>query len=416
MKLNKFTIFGILFIVIAILIFFSDTISNFIRPITEVFLMGSSKGKDILFFTILGIFCILSQSSFLNEKVFKGKNSYYLKLSIVLFFIIAILGIIIEIAMRYYLGIGQFTIFVAMVPDPTTTSIVHSHVYKSVIGTVISSAISNISMGIPIGIHMGDSLSPYVPKIANIIIIALPILFILQLASLKDRLYPTKIILIFASVCGLIGIIDGGFFSVPAIIGIFGMIYIYLDEYPINYYLAKVWYILKNRSMNIPKEEIDNSYLINATKEKVFIIHKYSLFGYKTFKRFFPYLFVFIIIVLRISISIIGTIPEYYEVDILNPSLDIDSKLGKYNILSDPTDNNNADVDVDVDVDQDNNNKNINTGPYDKNRIYRIISPEYNEMDLLNNLTKSLNNSCTSYSLSWNIYSYIADNNTNITN
>ncbi|MDR0900673.1 MAG: hypothetical protein LBM26_03345 [Methanobrevibacter sp.] len=408
MKINKYTLLGIIFIGIAILLFFSDTLASFIRPITGIFLMGSSKGKDILFFAILGIFLILSQSSFLNKKLFSLNNSYYLKLSIISSLIIAIFGLIIEIAMRYYLGIGQFTIFVTMIPDATTTSILHSHVYKSVVGNILNvfipniyqtisifvpiSTITSIPISIPLGIHTGDSLSPYVPKIANIIIIAIPILFAMQVASLKDRLYPTKIILIFSSTCGLIGIIDGGFFSVPFIIGLFGMLYVYFDEYPINYYLGRTWQVLKNRSIGFQIEDVETNYLMKNTREKVAIIHKQAIISYVTFKRIIPYIAVILIILLRIWISLIGTNTEYYELEVINPISELDSKFEKYNILS------------------------INeTQGKDQNKTLILISPEYNEMELLNNLTKTLNNSCTSYSLSWNVYSYINENNTNIT-
>ena len=39
----------------------TDIFNPIVRPITHIFLMGSSKGKDILFFGLLGIFLILPQ-------------------------------------------------------------------------------------------------------------------------------------------------------------------------------------------------------------------------------------------------------------------------------------------------------------------------------------------------------------------
>ncbi len=45
-----------------------------------------------------------------------------------------------------------------------------------------------------------------------------------------------------------------------------------------------------------------------------------------------------------------------------------------------------------------------------------LISPKYNEMELLNSLTKSLKNQGDAFSMSWNFYSYINSNNTNLTN
>jgi len=68
MKVNKNIIFGIVFIGLAIFILFNDSLNSIIRPITYIFLMGSSKGKDILFFGIFGAFMILSQIYKLNSK------------------------------------------------------------------------------------------------------------------------------------------------------------------------------------------------------------------------------------------------------------------------------------------------------------------------------------------------------------
>ena len=61
MKVNKTIIIGFLFILFAGIIFVTDIFNPIIRPITYLFLMGSSKGKDIIFFGLLGLFLILSQ-------------------------------------------------------------------------------------------------------------------------------------------------------------------------------------------------------------------------------------------------------------------------------------------------------------------------------------------------------------------
>ena len=61
MKLNKTIIAGLILIVFAGLIFVTDIFTPIIRPVTYLFLMGSSKGKDIIFFGLLGLFLILSQ-------------------------------------------------------------------------------------------------------------------------------------------------------------------------------------------------------------------------------------------------------------------------------------------------------------------------------------------------------------------
>ena len=55
MKLNKTIILGILLILFAGVIFITDIFNPIIRPVTYIFLMGSSKGKDIILFGLLGL-------------------------------------------------------------------------------------------------------------------------------------------------------------------------------------------------------------------------------------------------------------------------------------------------------------------------------------------------------------------------
>lgn len=385
MKIDKYTGIGILFIMVGVIIFFTDVLNPFIIPFTHLFLMGTSKGKDILFFTIFGLFLILSQlfeynTSFKDNKtvkkiksfkilsIFKLDKNTYIKISLLIFVTTAILGLILELIFRYQLGISPFTTFVAMSStDITTTSILHSHVYKSVIGNIISFTLSNISIGVPTGINTGDTLSQYVPNIANIIIVILPILFLTQLSSLKNRFGPSRLFLTFTSTCGLIGLFDGGFFSVPCIGGIYGMLLVYFDETGFDYYVAKL----------IRNKEIINKIIGNAT-----IIKKDKLISYKIFKQFIPHLFLILIIILRLSTAFLGSNPEYYEVVVMNPSATLDDvkiSLNNYSILS--------------------------IQENEKNIIIHISS-EYNEENLLNNLIKSLDGKSSKYSMTWNSFTY----------
>ncbi|MCL2115128.1 MAG: hypothetical protein FWH29_02780 [Methanobrevibacter sp.] len=386
MKLSKYSLMGIISILLAILIFFSN-LDILIRPFTQIFLMGSSKGKDILFFGILGLFLILIQifeyesnnsmtnsykakndiitkifsfkiiNKFLN--IFKLENKTYLKFSIILFLAAGIFGLVLEIYMRFYLGIAPFTIFVAMNPQPSTTSILHSHIFKSAIGSIMTYSQTIV----PTGINTGDSLSSYAPKIANIIIIILPLLFLSFLMSLKKRLSPSSLILIFAATCGLIGLFDGGFFSIPYIIGIYGMLFVYFDEEWMNYSLGRIF---------------KNKYIVDNSKDAVAILKKSKIKSKVFIVRLIPHVFLLSIILFGVLISIIGTNTEYYELDIMNPTenIHLDSS---YSLLS--------------------TEEKIN-----KTSI--AISSEYNEMDLLNSLANSLENKCSSFSLTWNFFSY----------
>ena len=68
MKRNNIILAGFIFILFAGVLFITDIFNPIIRPITRVFLMGSSKGKDILFFGLFGVFLILSQTFTLKNK------------------------------------------------------------------------------------------------------------------------------------------------------------------------------------------------------------------------------------------------------------------------------------------------------------------------------------------------------------
>lgn len=409
MKIDRYIGLGILFIFLAILIFFTDVLNPIIRPFTYLFLMGSSKGKDILFFTIFGIFLILSQifeynANFKNNRIvkkimsyrfasiFKLNNNTYIKISLIIFIATAIFGLILELLIRYQMGISPFTTFVAINNNSVaSTSIIHSHIYKSVIGGIINSVLSNISIGVPVGINTGDALSQYVPNIANIIIVILPILFLTQLASLKNRLGPSRLLLTFTYTCGIIGIFDGNLFSIPCAGGIYGMLIVYFDEIAFDYYGAKLF---KNRD------------IVEKVEGEMKVIKKYKIASYNTFKRFIPHLFLILMIILRLSISLLGSNVEYYEVEIMNPTAtleDIKSSLSSYSILSI----------------QENSNLNNNTNSNNMNNLNNIIihiSPQYNEEELLNSLINTLNGKCSAYSMSWNVNSYFNSNTINLTN
>ena len=401
MKIDKYILLGLLFILLSLIIFFTDFLTPVIRPVTHLILMGSSKGKDILLFSIFGLLIILSQlfeydMKFKENKTFKKikenksfkkfkssniskifylENNTYLKIGLFISIATAIFSIILEIAMRYQMGISLFSTFVSLNPNITTTGILHSHIYKSVVGTLISNALSSFSVGIPSGIHTGDSLFKYVPDLANIIVVILPILFLTQLASLKDRLGPSRLFLTLTITVGLIGIFDGGLFSVPFIGGIFGVLLIYFDEDKFNYYVAK---LIKNKS------------LLKIGEEKKKLIKNTKFFSFRTLKRLSPYLFLISMILVAISVGIGGSNTTHYELNIMNNTVSTDqlnSGLNSYSILSIQNNDNNTII---------------------------HISPEYNEVELLNSLINSLEGKTDSFSMTWNALSYINPNTINL--
>ena len=230
MKTNKYIPFGIILIIFGTLLFFLSGIDQFIRPFTQPLLMGSSKGKDILFFVLLGITIILSTlgdngkiyNYFKNLQIpemLKDKD-FYLKLSLIILLFTAIAGIIMEFYLRNSLGIDWNTILVIMNPSETSTSILHSHLYKGIFGMILGMLLTYI----PAGIHTGSSLSAYTPDLIGLLFILIPINYIVMVLSLQRRKAAPRIFLAVAITIGIIGLIDGGLFATPTVGGIYGIL------------------------------------------------------------------------------------------------------------------------------------------------------------------------------------------------
>jgi hypothetical protein len=239
--------------------------------------MGSSEGKSIIFFFLMGSLLILSQfvkdsEKFKNSKYTSKQGNYYLKLIIILVFCTFILGQIFEIWIRVKLGVPIFTTFVSTSPSLSTSSIIHSHVFKSMLGLLISDS----GLNIPSNIHTGLSIAQYIPKYAMIIFAVLPTVYILGLLSLGKRSDLQKIILIFGICTAMIGMVDGGLFSTPALLGFTILLGIYSIKKPFS---------IKN--------------LIKPSTVILFIL------------------------VIRVLIGLAGSNPEYYEVTVLDGHGDI---------------------------------------------------------------------------------------------
>ena len=355
MKINKTILVGILFIIIAGVLFKSDILNPTIHPITHLFLMGSSKGKDIIFFGLMGAFLISTQ-------IFKGLNidaDKYLKISIGLGSVTLILGIMVEVYFRFKMGIDLNSIFMVMGKSISSTSILHTHILKSVFGEVISNL-----MGSFIGseINTGVGLYQYIPGFAKLIIILLPITGITLLLAIRNKRFVQTFLLSFFGCCLLIGALDGGLFSTPAITGICGLFLMQRNGRCIE---QIVDFIIKREKV------CDECKIIPPFKKMTGLI-------IVLVKRYLPYIIAALIIILRFSIAVIGANTEYYEVDVINPSENIE--------LDDfPVEN----------------------VTHKENKTIYIISSNYNEMELLNDLKVPMNKSCDYYTVSWNIFSYL---------
>ena len=359
MKVNKTVLVGLIFIFLAGLIFITDIFNPIIRPVTYLFLMGSSKGKDIIFFGIFGLLLILSPT--IKKDI---NTTRYLKISIVIGAVLLISGIFLEVIFRLQMGIGLNTVFCSMTNSMSSTSILHTHLLKSILGEVLTQIIGPF---IQSAINTGVGLYQYVPDFSVFVVLLLPVLFVTIVLACQKRPWPTTFLLAFSSSCLFIGIIDGGMFATPSYFGIFGLYFVYRSGYYLNHYLGT---LLKDDILLAQNKLIKPCYLSRDFKNVRL-----------TFNHHLVWFAVIAVIFLRFTIAFAGAEPDCYTVDVVNPTGKID--LGN---ISDSV----------IDFKYDNA----------LNKTTYHIAPEYNEMQLINDLKVPLNSSCEYYTVTWNIYSY----------
>ena len=360
MKVNKTILLGFIFILLAGVIFASDILNPIIRPITHLFLMGSSKGKDIIFFGLLGLFLILSQVIEIEIDATK-----YLKYSIIVGSVLLILGIVLEIVFRLQMGIGLNTVFCSMSNTMSSTSILHTHLLKSILGEVLTKIIGPF---IQSDINTGVGLYSYVPSIGFLVILLIPVLFITLVLAIQKRPWFTTLLIAFFSSCLLIGSVDGGLWATPSLVGILGLFLVYRNGYYLNHIVGTVF---KDENLIKQNESIQPPYRKEGLSKIRYLLN-----------RFLPYIIVILIVALRFTVALAGAEPDYYTVEVVNANDTVD--LGNISIET-------IDYDANTDV----------------NKTIFKVEPTYNEMELINDLKVPLNNSCDYYTVSWNAYSYL---------
>lgn len=278
-------------ILFAIFIFTTNLPDHIILSVTYPFLEGSSEGKSVILFGVMGsmllFYPLFRQDGFIKKRIAKSfpqlsfESQKYLKITIIIIFITYLFGIFLEIWIRTKFGVSLFTIFVSFSEGASSTSITHSHILKSVLGSFIEFS----GIHVPSHINTGVSLAQYFHPVAFAIFIAFPLVYLTGLASLSQREDIYKIILAFGLTISLIGMLDGGLFSTPALLGLLILLSVYYMKKPFSLkYLSK------------------------------------------------PMLIVILLIILRFSIGIIGTSTDFHEITIIDPSENID--LNGYNVLS----------------------------------------------------------------------------------
>lgn len=227
LKENKISLIGFFLILFSIFLLLSNSLIQYIRPITSIFLMGSSKGKDIIFFGVFGSLLLLSPffstGILKNMRFLKNFDSDdFLKISLCLTLITYLIAILLEIKLRLTYNVPIYTTFISM--DGTninSSSIIHSHLFKSVIGLIISQF-----MNVPSGIHTGTSLLKYTPTLSYHIFLILPLIYLSNLFAVNNKSVLIKIILSFSLTLSFIALFDGGLFSNPGYLGLFITLFI----------------------------------------------------------------------------------------------------------------------------------------------------------------------------------------------
>ncbi|OPY20181.1 MAG: hypothetical protein A4E26_01986 [Methanobacterium sp. PtaU1.Bin097] len=285
--LNRFTLIGALLILLAILIYGLEFLKG---PATYLFyplLLGSSEGKVILFFIFMGSLLLLN--GVITSGKIKGKfalldiweSRKYLKYAIALVLITYLVGILIEIWLRINFGVSLFTVFVSLNPDVSSTSIIHSHVFKSALGSILNT----LGTVLPSNIHTGESLSKYISPVAYLIVFTLPLVYLTSLISMDNRPEHNRIIIAFAASLAMIGMIDGGLFSNPGIIGLGGLIGMLFVSKPFK-----------------PRELIK------------------------------PAIIVLVIIILGLSVEVAGSNQDYHQITLINQTQPVD--WNGYDVIS----------------------------------------------------------------------------------
>jgi hypothetical protein len=280
-------------IVFAVILSLTNFLDKIILDITYPFLEGSSQGKSIILFGVMGslllLYPLFNLKGVIGKRISSANNllkfvdKKYLKFTIITLFFTYLFGLLIEVLIRIKLGVPVLTTFIAYNSNSYSSSAVaHSHVFKSVLGFIIQS----LGIHINTGVNAGVPLIPYTIPLALIVLITWPLIYLAGIIALSNQdrdLY--KVILAFVITLSLIGILDGGLFSTPAIIGLAGLLGLYFIKTPFK--------------------------LRNLLKPSAIIIF---------------------LIILRFSLGLLGTNTEVHEITIINPADNID--LQGYDILN----------------------------------------------------------------------------------
>ncbi|HOI39409.1 MAG TPA: hypothetical protein PL168_01650 [Methanobacterium sp.] len=240
MKIDKIGLSGIILILAGLFIYATSALDQLVTMITWPLLSGSSEGKAVLLMVMMGGFLLLNSLintwkflSPLKEKVksYSPDGKKFFKWTLIILLITCIIGVLIEFYIRLKYGVSPLTIFVSTNPTSTSTSPMHTHVFKSVFGHLAD----NMGGLVPEHVHTGGSLYSEVIPWAYFIIITLPLACVTGLFALNEGRAIQRVFVAFALTLALIGMVDGGLYSQPLLIGMGLLFILYFVRRPFQF-------------------------------------------------------------------------------------------------------------------------------------------------------------------------------------
>jgi hypothetical protein len=239
-KIDKIGLSGIILILAGLFIYATSALDQLVTMITWPLLSGSSEGKAVLLMVMMGGFLLLNSLintwkflSPLKEKVksYSPDGKKFFKWTLIILLITCIIGVLIEFYIRLKYGVSPLTIFVSTNPTSTSTSPMHTHVFKSVFGHLAD----NMGGLVPEHVHTGGSLYSEVIPWAYFIIITLPLACVTGLFALNEGRAIQRVFVAFALTLALIGMVDGGLYSQPLLIGMGLLFILYFVRRPFQF-------------------------------------------------------------------------------------------------------------------------------------------------------------------------------------
>jgi len=141
LKIDKIGLLGFILIILGLFVYVTSPLDQVVMMITWPLLSGSSEGKAVLLMVLMGSFLLLNSLintwgdlTPINEKIatYSPDGKKFFKWTMIIILLTCVVGVLIEFYIRLKYGVSPLTIFVSTNPTSTSTSPMHTHVFKSV--------------------------------------------------------------------------------------------------------------------------------------------------------------------------------------------------------------------------------------------------------------------------------------------